>query len=699
MLRAAGQAYTRGDDAAAGRIAAAVLGRPEDTSKPTAAATATGAGFSVGGQTLDDASLRAALAANLGSSPSTTTPPNPDAQRNGQLFQKLVRLNLTANGNDFPAAVSLAKRDIAGDREPAPGEIDLTPDPSRSPLPLALPPMPSDAAAKARRYWAESQTIDTLKVARVDAVAHGDSAAATLFADELASRPAENPIELGSARAAQMTHFGNANSASPADVAPKPDPAKDVADYFEFGQPSALSRMLFGDDIPEGRAWKAKQDFYDAIEGADKDPAALDAAKRALIDYAVTNPQGWQKAKQLIAAAPPSLRSALGNEMDRAGATLIDSRLGQGDFTGAGKIAEEIGHPTASLLRWLSGGLTEYVAQEDLSFAQLLARRIQEDPEGFAKVMALPGIVTSALMASVEKELGLEDQAKSFATAIDQGGAEAFLAVHSRIQDLAKDAGLTPGEANIAETLLAISILTGLAARGKGKTVKALVEHPLFKTAMAGFRDLAATSKTDIERLGARIASRLGAAEPARAGAGLNPRIKLIRPTEPMKDPAAGTVLAMTGKGESKGGIAPAVPSSLPPKYDVTHDFTSSDGSRRIVEITDPNNDKAMAKGSFEGSNLHIWGYENGGERGTGTDILQALIKQSKTPIESVTGDLAETNLRKMKEALQALPGDLKYAIMETPLGKSMKRLGYDINPGDIMPKGEGYSFRFFKMK
>ena len=130
MLRAAGAAYARGDDGAAGRIAAAVLGRPEDTSKPTAAAAATGTTFSVGGQTLDDASLHAALAANLGFAPSATTPPNRDARGNGQLFQKLVRDNLLANGNDFPAAASLAKRDLFGTREPKPGEIDLSPDPS-----------------------------------------------------------------------------------------------------------------------------------------------------------------------------------------------------------------------------------------------------------------------------------------------------------------------------------------------------------------------------------------------------------------------------------------------------------------------------------------------------------------------------------------------------------------------------------------
>src|SRR5205085_323309 len=54
MLRAAGAAYARGDDSAAGRIAAAVLGRPEGTSKPTTAAAVTGTGLSANGHPLDD---------------------------------------------------------------------------------------------------------------------------------------------------------------------------------------------------------------------------------------------------------------------------------------------------------------------------------------------------------------------------------------------------------------------------------------------------------------------------------------------------------------------------------------------------------------------------------------------------------------------------------------------------------------------
>jgi len=178
------------------------------------------------------------------------------------------------------------------------------------------------------------------------------------------------------------------------------------------------------------------------------------------------------------------------------------------------------------------------------------------------------------LTDTVVSAFGLDDQAKSLSAAIDQGGAEAFQAVHSRIQDLAKDAGLTPGETKIAEAMLAAGILTGLATRGQSKTVKALVEHPLFKTAMAGFRDLAATSKTDIERLGARITQRMSANEPQLALADSANINSVIRP--PATDRPPGSILQMKGKTDgtrigpsdlvkdppSQSSVVPSTPTS-----------------------------------------------------------------------------------------------------------------------------------------
>ena len=78
---------------------------------------------------------------------------------------------------------------------------------------------------------------------------------------------------------------------------------------------------------------------------------------------------------------------------------------------------------------------------------------------------------------------------------------------------LASDGGVQypagKDRAKSAEAVVIGGLLTALAAKSRQKTIKAIVEKTLFKEAMEGFRNLATSSKFDIEQLRARLTQRL----------------------------------------------------------------------------------------------------------------------------------------------------------------------------------------------